>query len=64
MRILIIEDEAKTVDFLGKGLTENGYSVETARDGDTVRVDPAPATVTITATRPIDDPAPSRLNQA
>jgi len=35
MQILIIEDEAKTVDFLRKGLTENGYSVETARDGDT-----------------------------
>jgi two-component system copper resistance phosphate regulon response regulator CusR len=35
MQILIIEDEAKTVDFLSKGLTENGYSVETARDGDT-----------------------------
>lgn len=35
MQILIIEDEAKTLDFLNKGLTENGHSVETARDGET-----------------------------
>lgn len=35
MQILIIEDEPKTVDFLSKGLTENGYTVETARDGET-----------------------------
>lgn len=35
MRILLIEDEAKTVAFLAKGLREAGFSVETARDGDT-----------------------------
>jgi two-component system, OmpR family, copper resistance phosphate regulon response regulator CusR len=35
MQILIIEDEPKTLDFLTKGLTENGFTVETARDGET-----------------------------
>jgi len=33
MRILIIEDEAKTADFLSKGLKENGFSVDTANNG-------------------------------
>lgn len=33
MRILIIEDEAKTADYLHKGLTENGYVVDVAPDG-------------------------------
>lgn len=33
MRILIVEDEAKTADYLHKGLTENGYVVDVAPDG-------------------------------
>jgi two-component system copper resistance phosphate regulon response regulator CusR len=33
MRILIIEDERKLADYLQKGLTENGYVVDVARDG-------------------------------
>lgn len=35
MRILLIEDEKKTVAFLAKGLREGGFIVEIARDGDT-----------------------------
>jgi two-component system, OmpR family, copper resistance phosphate regulon response regulator CusR len=34
MRILLIEDEKKTAAFIGKGLEEEGYAVEVARDGD------------------------------
>lgn len=33
MRILIVEDEPKTGDYLRKGLQENGYLVDLARDG-------------------------------
>ena len=33
MRLLIVEDEPKTGDYLKKGLTEHGYSVEVARTG-------------------------------
>jgi two-component system copper resistance phosphate regulon response regulator CusR len=33
MRLLVIEDEAKLADYLHKGLTENGYVVDVARDG-------------------------------
>ncbi len=33
MRILIVEDEPKTGDYLRKGLQENGYVVDLARDG-------------------------------
>lgn len=33
MRILIVEDEAKTADYLQKALTESGYMVEVALDG-------------------------------
>ncbi len=33
MRILVIEDEAKTALFLKKGLSEQGYSVEICGDG-------------------------------
>src|SRR5487761_421882 len=33
MHILIAEDEAKTSAYLVKGLTENGYTVDTAADG-------------------------------
>jgi two-component system copper resistance phosphate regulon response regulator CusR len=34
MRILLVEDEAKTTSFLRKGLTENGFEVEVARQGE------------------------------
>lgn len=34
MRILIVEDEPKTVAYLKKGLTEQGYVVDFARDGE------------------------------
>ena len=33
MKLLIVEDEAKTGDYLRQGLTEAGYSVELARNG-------------------------------
>ncbi len=34
MRILIIEDEKKTADFLKKGLEENGFTVDIADNGE------------------------------
>jgi two-component system, OmpR family, copper resistance phosphate regulon response regulator CusR len=34
MRLLVVEDEKKSVEFLRKGLMENGYSVDTAFDGE------------------------------
>jgi two-component system copper resistance phosphate regulon response regulator CusR len=33
MRLLVIEDELKLADYLHKGLSENGYVVDVARDG-------------------------------
>lgn len=33
MKILLVEDEKKTVQFIKKGLEENGYQVDTAEDG-------------------------------
>ena len=33
MRLLVIEDELKLSDYLHKGLSENGYVVDVARDG-------------------------------
>ena len=33
MRILVVEDEAKTGDYLKQGLTEAGFMVDLARDG-------------------------------
>lgn len=33
MKILIIEDELKTIEYLKQGLSEQGYSVDTAMDG-------------------------------
>jgi DNA-binding response OmpR family regulator len=33
MRILIIEDEEKVADFIQKGLQQEGYAVDVARDG-------------------------------
>jgi two-component system copper resistance phosphate regulon response regulator CusR len=35
MRILLIEDEKKTVAFLAKGLREGDFTVDVARDGET-----------------------------
>jgi two-component system, OmpR family, copper resistance phosphate regulon response regulator CusR len=34
MKILVVEDEAKTSNYLRKGLTENGFVVDVARKGD------------------------------
>ena len=34
MRILIVEDEVKTLAYLKKGLTEAGFGVDTAKQGD------------------------------
>jgi two-component system copper resistance phosphate regulon response regulator CusR len=34
MRILIVEDENKTADYLYKGLYESGFVVDLARDGE------------------------------
>src|SRR3984893_12700692 len=34
MRALIIEDETKTASYLRKGLTESGFVVDTASDGE------------------------------
>ena len=33
MRVLIVEDEEKTADYLHRGLTEQGYTVDVAREG-------------------------------
>jgi two-component system, OmpR family, copper resistance phosphate regulon response regulator CusR len=33
MRILVIEDDAKLADYVGRALGENGYVVDVARDG-------------------------------
>lgn len=33
MRILVVEDEAKTADYLKRGLEESGYRAEVARNG-------------------------------
>lgn len=35
MKILLVEDEAKTVTFLKKGLSENGFVLDVAEDGET-----------------------------
>ena len=34
MRILVVEDEAKTLAFIEKGLKENGYSVDCEQSGE------------------------------
>jgi DNA-binding response OmpR family regulator len=34
MRILLVEDERPIADFISRGLTENGYGVDVAYDGD------------------------------
>lgn len=33
MRILVIEDEARTADFIDKGLKEKGHAVDICRTG-------------------------------
>ncbi len=33
MKILLVEDERKTIQYIKKGLEENGYAVDTAEDG-------------------------------
>ena len=35
MRILVVEDEKRIADFLGRGLESAGYAVDTAHDGTT-----------------------------
>ena len=34
MRVLVVEDEARIADFVSRGLTEWGYAVDVASDGD------------------------------
>src|SRR5260370_1135744 len=34
MKILIVEDEQKTASYLRRGLTENGFTVDVAREGE------------------------------
>jgi heavy metal response regulator len=34
MRVLVVEDERPIADFIARGLTENGYSVDIAYDGE------------------------------
>ena len=34
MRILLVEDEARIADFITRGLSEQGYAVDVASDGD------------------------------
>ncbi len=34
MRVLVVEDEQRIADFIQKGLTESGYAVDVAGDGD------------------------------
>lgn len=34
MRVLLVEDEARIADFVALGLTERGYAVDVAHDGD------------------------------
>src|SRR5215831_11644499 len=35
MRLLVVEDEAKTARYLKRGFTESGFAVDTASDGGT-----------------------------
>jgi len=43
MRVLVVEDEARIADFIRKGLTECGYAVDVASDGQEALVWPAVA---------------------
>ena len=44
MRVLVVEDEEKIAQFLKKGLTEKGYTVEAVGDPDSAlaRLEAAP----------------------
>lgn len=35
MRVLVVEDDTETADYIAKGLRESGYAVDIARDGRT-----------------------------
>jgi heavy metal response regulator len=43
MRVLVVEDEPRIADFIARGLTENGYGVDTAGDGEEALAWPAVA---------------------
>ena len=34
MRVLLVEDEPKIADFIQRGLSEEGYAVDVAADGE------------------------------
>ena len=34
MRVLLVEDEGRIADFIARGLSEQGYAVDVASDGD------------------------------
>jgi DNA-binding response OmpR family regulator len=34
MRVLVVEDEERIADFIRKGLSEQGYAVDLATDGE------------------------------
>ena len=34
MRVLLVEDETRIADFISRGLSEHGYAVDVALDGD------------------------------
>ena len=34
MRVLVVEDERRIAEFLSRGLSEQGYAVDVASDGD------------------------------
>ena len=34
MRVLVVEDEASIAKFIAQGLTEAGFAVDVAKDGD------------------------------
>ena len=36
MRVPLVEDERRTADFIFRGLSEQGYAVDVAYDGDEV----------------------------
>ncbi|MCF1439137.1 MAG: DNA-binding response regulator, partial [Shewanella sp.] len=33
MKVLLVEDDATTTDYIVKGFSEQGYNIETASDG-------------------------------
>ena len=39
MHILIVEDDARIVSFIEKGLAAEGYATSVAKDGNAARVD-------------------------